>query len=56
MKIDVQNKLPNVVFEIEEMSLTNDLFETTINYTSFPGGRLGSTGGIFEDPLISAIQ
>lgn len=29
-------QLPNVVFQIEEMALTNDIFETTINWHSLP--------------------
>jgi len=45
-------RLKDLVFEIEEMSLTNDLFETTVNYTSFPGGRLL----LAEDPLISGVN
>ncbi len=28
--------LPNIVFRIEEMALTNDLFETTVQFHSFP--------------------
>lgn len=28
--------LPNVVFRIEEMALTNDIFETTVQFHSFP--------------------
>ena len=28
--------LPNCIFEIEELSLTNDLFETTVNYHCLP--------------------
>lgn len=28
--------LPNVVFRIEELALTNDIFETTVQYHSFP--------------------
>jgi len=40
--------LPNVVFQIEELALMNDLFETTINYQSFPAANIPST-----DPLLS---
>lgn len=29
-------QLPNVVFQIEEMALTNDIFETTVNWHSLP--------------------
>ena len=29
-------KLPNIVTRIEEMALTNDLFETTVQFHSFP--------------------
>ena len=28
--------LPNTVFQIEEVALTNDIFETTVNYHNFP--------------------
>lgn len=37
---------PNVVFQIEEMSLTNDLFETTVNFISLPAAGTG-----IDDPL-----
>ena len=47
--------LPNVVFEIEEMALTSDLFETTVNWHVFPGGRIGSLDDEVTDPLIDAI-
>ena len=42
--------LPNCIFEIETMSLSNELFETTINYYSLPGAGNG-----IGDPLISNI-
>ena len=37
-------ELPGAVFEIEELALTNDLFETTINYHILPGITYGSDG------------
>jgi len=42
--------LPNIVFEIEELSLTNDLFETTINWHALPGAGTGVC-----DPLLASI-
>lgn len=33
--------LPNVVFEIETLSLTNDIFESTINWHSLPSAGTG---------------
>ena len=33
-------ELPNVVFQIEEMSITNNLFETTVNWHSLPAARI----------------
>lgn len=38
--------LPNCVFEIETLSLTNDIFESTVAYHSLPGAGTGIT-----DPL-----
>ena len=38
-------ELPNVVFQIEEMSITNNLFETTVQWHSLPAAR------ITADPL-----
>ena len=32
--------LPNCVFEIEELALTNELFETTVNYHSLPAASV----------------
>jgi len=43
--------LPNVVFEIETMSLTNDIFESTVAYHSLPGAGTGIT-----DPLLIGIS
>jgi hypothetical protein len=40
---------PNVVFEIETMSLTNDLFESTVNWKSLPGAGTGVC-----DPLVDS--
>lgn len=42
-------ELPNIVFMIEEMSLSNDLFETTVNWICLPG----SDGD--QDPLRDSI-
>lgn len=42
--------VPNVVFQIEEMSLTNDLFETTVNWLALPGAGTGVC-----DPLLDSI-
>ena len=41
---------PNCVFEIETMSLTNDIFETTINWHSLPSGGTGVC-----DPLLASL-
>ncbi len=43
--------LPNCVFEIETMSLTNDIFESTINWHSLPSAGTGVC-----DPLISSLD
>ena len=43
--------LPNVIFQIEELSLGNDIFETTVNYHCLPAGSLAH-----GDPLLDAIQ
>jgi hypothetical protein len=40
--------LPNIVFKIEEMALTNDLFETTMNWICMPAA---GTFTEFDDPL-----
>jgi len=42
--------LPNCVFEIETMSLTNDIFESTVNWHSLPNAGTGVC-----DPLLSQI-
>ncbi len=42
--------LPNCIFEIETMSLTNDLFESTINWHSLPSAGTGVC-----DPLLSSL-
>ncbi len=42
--------LPNVVYEIETMGLTNDLFESTINWHSLP-----SSGSGICDPLLTTL-
>ncbi len=43
--------LPNCVFEIETMSLTNDIFESTINWHSLPSAGTGVC-----DPLLTNIN
>ena len=43
--------LPNTVYNIEEMSLTNDIFETTVNWRSLPAAGTGVC-----DPLINSIN
>lgn len=43
-----QVKLPNIVFRIEEMSLSNDIFVTTVNWNSLPAA---GTSTLFGDPL-----
>ena len=46
-------KLPNVVFQIEEMALTNDLFETTMNWHSLPAAYIpNATTTAAYDPLL----
>ncbi len=42
--------LPNCVFEIETMSLTNDLFESTVNWHSLPSAGTGVC-----DPLLASL-
>ena len=42
--------IPNAVFEIEELSLTNDIFETTVNWHALPSAGTGVC-----DPLLSSI-
>ncbi len=42
--------IPSAVFQIEEMSLTNDLFETTVNWLALPGAGTGVC-----DPLLESI-
>jgi len=37
-------RIPGVVFEIEELSLSNDLFETTVNWHALPGITYGDSG------------
>ena len=50
-------KLPNIVFQIEEMSLTKDLFESTVKWHSLPaaGIYMGPTGSS-NDPLIANLN
>lgn len=43
-------KIPNIVFQIEEMALTNDIFETTVNWHAFPSAGTGTC-----DPLVQSI-
>lgn len=42
--------ITNVVYEIEEMALTNDLFETTVRWHAFPSAGTGTC-----DPLVAHI-
>ena len=44
-------ELPNNVFEIETMELTNDLFETTVNWHSLPSAGTG-----VEDSLLTGMN
>jgi len=47
-------RLPNVVFQIEEMAITNNLFETTVNWHSLPAARIASgTTTPSTDPLLT---
>lgn len=47
--------LPNVIFMIEEMALTNDIFETTVNWISLPAGgqidNINAGADAYYDPL-----
>lgn len=43
--------MPNCVFQIEEMSLTNDIFETTINWHSLPSAGTGVC-----DPMLASLS
>ena len=46
-------RLPNVVFQIEEMAITNDLFETTMQWHSLPAARIANaTTSAATDPLL----
>ena len=55
-------RLPNVVFQIEEMSITNSLFETTVNWHSLPAARidvvptLGPTDDTMDPLLVDAAD
>ncbi|MEQ9716110.1 MAG: phage tail tube protein [Candidatus Asgardarchaeum sp.] len=42
--------LPNCVFEIEEMSLTNDIFESTVNWHALPAAGTGVC-----DPMLTTL-
>lgn len=42
--------MPNCIFEIEEMSLTNDLFETTVNWHALPAAGTGVC-----DPMLGTL-
>jgi len=42
--------MPNCVFEIEEMSLTNDIFESTVNWHSLPAAGTGVC-----DPMLGTL-
>lgn len=43
--------IPNVVFEIEELSLTNDIFETTVNWHALPAAGTGVC-----DPMLTSLN
>lgn len=43
--------LPNVVFQIEEIGLTTDLLETTVNFRSLPAAGTG-----IDDPLVTSLD
>ena len=43
--------IPNVVYKIEELSLTNDIFETTVPWLALP-----NAGTSICDPLLSSIS
>ena len=43
--------LPNIVFRIEELGLSNDIFESTVNWISLPNSGTGIC-----DPLVSSIS
>lgn len=46
-------QLPNVIFQIEEMAITNDLFETTMNWHSLPAAYIANaTTNATYDPLL----
>lgn len=47
---DFSVRMPNVIFQIEELALTNDLFETTVNWSSLPAAGTGVC-----DPLLADI-
>lgn len=42
--------MPNCVFQIEEMSLTNDIFESTVNWHSLPAAGTGVC-----DPMLASL-
>jgi hypothetical protein len=44
---------PNVVFEIEEIALTNDLFESTVNWSSLPAAGV-DMGAV--DPILANVE
>jgi len=41
---DLLIRVPGIVFQIEEIALTNELLETTVNYKAFPGIAYQSEG------------
>lgn len=47
---DFSVRLPNIIFQIEELALTNDLFETTVNWSCLPAAGTGVC-----DPLLANI-
>lgn len=46
-------RLPNVIFQVEEMSITNNLFETTMQWHSLPAAYIANaTTDATYDPLL----
>jgi hypothetical protein len=42
--------LPNIICQIEEMSLTNELFETTVNWSSLPAATTSQSDYLYTQP------
>jgi len=43
--------IPNIVYEIEEISLSNELFESTVNWHALPNAGTG-----VNDPMLSSVE